>query len=89
VGWLAGISYSLFLVHFPVMLVVNALWSSHVPSAPWLSLLGMFVAYALSMCVAVAFHYRVERPLLAFGRRPRARPTPAMLLEREAEGGEG
>ncbi len=88
VRWLAGISYSLFLVHFPVMLVVNALWSSHVPTTPWLSLLGMFIAYAVSMCVAVVFHYRVERPLLALGRAPRVRPSATVLLEREPEGGE-
>ncbi|MEP7050174.1 MAG: acyltransferase [Pseudomonadota bacterium] len=88
VRWLAAISYSLFLVHFPVMLVVNALWSSHVPSAPWLSLLGMFTAYAISMCVAVLFHYRVERPLVALGRRRRARASAAVLIEHEAESGE-
>ena len=89
VRWLAGISYSLFLVHFPVMLVVNALWSSHVPATPWLSLLGMFSAYAISMCVAVGFHHRVEQPLVALGRRPRVRPTPAVLLEGEVESGKG
>ncbi|MEO8905384.1 MAG: acyltransferase [Polyangiaceae bacterium] len=87
VRWLAGISYSLFLVHFPVMLVVNALWSSHVPATPWLSLLGMFTAYALSMGVAVVFHYQVERPLLALGRRPRVRPSAALRLKGEAEDG--
>ncbi len=84
VRWLAGISYSLFLVHFPVMLVVNALWSSHVPATPWLSLLGMFTAYAISMCVAVVFHYQVERPLLALGRGRRAPPRAAVLLKGES-----
>lgn len=64
VRWAARISYSLFLVHFPVMLVVNALWWSHLPATPWLSLCGMFAAYALSMLVAVGFHYKVERPLV-------------------------
>ncbi|MET0795292.1 MAG: acyltransferase, partial [Polyangiaceae bacterium] len=43
--WLARISYSLFLVHFPVSLVVNALWSSHLPNTPGLSLLGMCTSY--------------------------------------------
>ncbi|HEX7453323.1 MAG TPA: hypothetical protein VF294_13605, partial [Polyangiaceae bacterium] len=76
------------LVHFPVSLVVNALWSSHVPTTPWLSLLGMLVSYATSMLVAVLFHYKVERPLLAIGRSGRRRtPVPA-LLEGEARGGE-
>ena len=89
IRWCAGISYSLFLVHFPVSLVVNALWSSHVPATPWLSLCGMLLAYAMSMLVAVAFHYKVERPLVALGRTRREhRPVPA-LLESEPEGGEG
>ena len=81
---LAGISYSLFLVHFPVMLVVNALWSSHVRATPWLSLLGMFVAYAISMAVAVVFHHQVERPLLALGRSRRVPPRAAVLLDGES-----
>ncbi|HEX7451458.1 MAG TPA: acyltransferase [Polyangiaceae bacterium] len=89
VHWCAGISYSLFLVHFPVSLVVNALWSSHVPTTPWLSLLGMLVAYAASMLVAVGFHYKVERPLLAIGRTGRRRTPVPVLLEGEARGGEG
>ena len=72
IRWLAGSSYSLFLVHFPVSLVVNAFWSSHVPLTPWLSALGMATAYALSMLVAVVFHYEVERRLVRIGRRTRA-----------------
>lgn len=78
VAWFARISYSLFLVHFPVSLVVNALWSHLLPARPWLSLLGMCTSYLLSMLVAVVFHYEVERRLLALGRGPRVqRPVPA------------
>jgi len=65
----AAISYSLFLVHFPVSLVVNALWSSHLPSTPLLSLLGMLTAYVLSMLGAVLFHYKVELRVVRLGRR--------------------
>jgi len=81
VRFLAAISYSLFLVHFPVSLVVNALWSSHVPATPWLSLLGMTTAYALSMVMAVIFHFCVERRVVRIGRRARARPPIATLLK--------
>jgi peptidoglycan/LPS O-acetylase OafA/YrhL len=92
VRWLAGISYSLFLVHFPVSLVVNALWSSHVPPTPWLSLLGMFMAYAVSMVMAVIFHYGVERRVVRIGRGTRSRPPIAELLNsaaiRDAAAGE-
>ena len=82
VRWLAGISYSLFLVHFPVSLIVNALWSSHVPLTPWLSLLGMATAYGLSMVGAVIFHYGVERRVVRIGRGARSRPPITTLLER-------
>ena len=84
VRWLASISYSLFLVHFPVSLVVNALWSSHVPSTPWLSLLGMATAYAASMVVAVIFHHAVERRVVKIGRSARSRPPISALLESAA-----
>lgn len=68
IRWFASISYSLFLIHFPVSLVVNAWWSSHVPASPWLSLLGMFSAYTMSVLAAIAFHHQVERRLLRIGR---------------------
>jgi peptidoglycan/LPS O-acetylase OafA/YrhL len=82
VRWLAGISYSLFLVHFPVSLVVNAVWSSLVPPTPWLSLLGMATAYSSSMVMAVLFHYGVERRVVRIGRGARSGPPIAALLER-------
>ncbi|HWZ90320.1 MAG TPA: hypothetical protein VNW92_15765, partial [Polyangiaceae bacterium] len=84
VRWLAGISYSLFLVHFPVSLVVNALWSSYVPGTPWLSLLGMATAYSASMAMAVIFHYGVERRVVRIGRGGRSRPPIRALLESAA-----
>jgi peptidoglycan/LPS O-acetylase OafA/YrhL len=89
VRWLAGISYSLFLVHFPVSLVVNALWSSHVPGTPWLSLLGMATAYSASMAMAVIFHYGVERRVVRIGRGGRSRPPIRALLESAALGDAG
>lgn len=73
IHWFARISYSLFLVHFPVSLVVNALWSSHLPNTPGLSLLGMCTSYLLSMLVAVLFYYQVERRLVRLGRSARVR----------------
>ncbi len=75
IQWFARISYSLFLVHFPVSLVVNALWFSHVKGSPGLSLLGMFTSYVLSMLVAVLFYYQVERRLVRLGRTARVRPA--------------
>lgn len=65
-GWraisgLSRISYSVFLVHFPISLVVNALWSAHVPHDALLSLLGVVTAVKLSLLGGWAFHEGVER----------------------------
>jgi peptidoglycan/LPS O-acetylase OafA/YrhL len=60
---LADMSYSIFLIHFPVCLVVNAWWSSHLPVDPWLGLVGMAVAWALSMVAAFLFYQLVEKRL--------------------------
>jgi peptidoglycan/LPS O-acetylase OafA/YrhL len=73
IRWFARISYSLFLVHFPVSLVVNALWFTHLPGTPSLSLLGMCTSYVLSTLVAVLFYYQVERRLVRYGRAARVR----------------
>lgn len=54
-------SYSLFLIHFPVCLVVNAWLSQYVLESRALCLVGMFVAYGLSLLAAIAFFYGVER----------------------------
>jgi peptidoglycan/LPS O-acetylase OafA/YrhL len=57
------ITYSLFLVHFPICLVVNAWWSSHMPQKPWLAIVGMLVAWILSVVGAFVFYHHVERRL--------------------------
>ncbi len=57
----AATSFSLFLIHFPVCLVVNAVLSNHVLHSPILSLAGMGAAYSLSLIAAFAFYYGVER----------------------------
>jgi peptidoglycan/LPS O-acetylase OafA/YrhL len=54
-------SYSLFLIHFPVCLMVNAWLSRFAMASPVACLAGMFAAYALSVLASLAFHYGVER----------------------------
>lgn len=61
---LSRISYAVFLVHFPVCLVVNAAWVTFVPTQPWLQLLGVVTAFKLSLLFGWAFHRWVERPLV-------------------------
>jgi peptidoglycan/LPS O-acetylase OafA/YrhL len=52
IGYLGRTSYSLFLVHFPVCLLVNALFSRFAQDDPWLNLAGLIVAWLASMAAA-------------------------------------
>lgn len=60
---LGQMSYSVFLVHFPVCLLVNALVSQWWPQEPLLNALGMCVAFALSLAAGRTLYHRVERHL--------------------------
>lgn len=64
-----GTSYALFLVHFPVLMLVSAVFEHYRPGDPLLSTLGLFVAWLASMLVADLFHRYVELPLLHWQRR--------------------
>jgi peptidoglycan/LPS O-acetylase OafA/YrhL len=57
------VTYSLFLVHFPICLLVNAWWSYGLPPDPWMAMLGMGIAWVLSMAGAVIFYHVVETRL--------------------------
>lgn len=57
---LGRISYSLFLVHFPICLVVNAWGSRHLTGSPHAALFGMLLAVVLSLIAAVIFYRAVE-----------------------------
>lgn len=57
---LGQISYSVFLVHFPVCLVTNALVSRLAPEAPLWNAAGMLSAWALSNAAGAVFHRYIE-----------------------------
>jgi len=57
---LGRISYSLFLIHFPVLLAVNALVAGLGPHAPWVDLLGLVATFGLSVGAAVLLYRGVE-----------------------------
>jgi peptidoglycan/LPS O-acetylase OafA/YrhL len=57
------VTYSLFLIHFPICLLINAWWSYRLPSDPWMAILGMSIAWVLSMAGAVLFYHLVETRL--------------------------
>ncbi len=57
---LGQMSYSVFLVHFPICLLVNAVFHQLWPEAPWLNLLGMALAFGLSLAAGRELYQRVE-----------------------------
>lgn len=71
-GWLAdwprgrvfaafgAISYSVFLVHFPVCLLVNSVMSQVAPGMPWLNAAGMAMAWLASNAAGALFYRYVE-----------------------------
>ena len=54
-------SYSIFLVHFPISLVVSGIWTHWYPNDPWMNVLGMITSATLSLLVAIPFYTFVEK----------------------------
>nr|WP_315401435.1 acyltransferase [uncultured Duganella sp.] len=75
VNGLAKISYSVFLIHFPVCLVVNAAFTRFVPPEPDLQAFGMLVAWGASLAAGAVFFRLVESPLARVVRRDAGRPV--------------
>ena len=59
-AWLGRISYSVFLVHFPVCLLINALFARLAPAQPLLNAGGMVFAWLSSIAAGELFHRYVE-----------------------------
>lgn len=60
--FLGRISYSLFLVHFPICLLANALYARLEMTSPVVALIFMVAAWATSLFAAIHFHRWVESP---------------------------
>lgn len=60
-AFLSKISYSVFLVHFPICLVVNSAFIHWAPDTAWVGLVGMVVAWGASLAVGALFYQLVER----------------------------
>lgn len=58
---LGQMSYSVFLVHFCVCLLVNGVVNALWPQSPALNALGMLLAFALSLAAGRLLYLRVER----------------------------
>jgi peptidoglycan/LPS O-acetylase OafA/YrhL len=62
IDYLGRTSYSLFLVHFPVLVVVATLWAWMGWTDPWIAVAGLVVAYLASLAASFVFHRVVEVP---------------------------
>lgn len=67
ITWLGNVSYSLFLVHFPVLVLVAAFWAWMGWVNPHGAAAGLLVAFGLSVAVAGVFHRWIERPASRLG----------------------
>ncbi|HZW20706.1 acyltransferase [Noviherbaspirillum sp.] len=65
VALIGRISYSVFLIHFPVSLVVNAAFTRFAPALPEVQAAGVVTAWLASIAAGAAFHRWVELPLAA------------------------
>lgn len=59
-------SYALFLLHFPVLLLTNALLAQLPDASPATGLLLLGTTWVLANCLAVPFHRWVEAPAARF-----------------------
>ena len=60
INYFGRISYSLFLIHFPVLLVVNAWGAQRFTGSTWMAMAGLFVAYGLSLVAGMILYHGVE-----------------------------
>jgi peptidoglycan/LPS O-acetylase OafA/YrhL len=63
INYMGKISYSIFLVHFPVCLVVNAAFTRFVPEQVGLQAMGVLCAWSASIAAGAAFFHCIETPL--------------------------
>lgn len=79
---LGRISYAIFLVHFPVCLIVNAVFTRFVSPRPLLQAAGMLLAWAASVVAGAAFYRWVQLPLSRFSLRSFGGPLADRLAPR-------
>jgi peptidoglycan/LPS O-acetylase OafA/YrhL len=60
VAYLARVSYPVFLLHYPVILVTGAVVGSFWPESAEMNALGLVAAWALSLVAGSAMHRAVE-----------------------------
>ena len=66
-GYLGKISYGVFLMNFPVGLVVNAWFSRFALPDPWVQTAGVALAWMATVVAGALFYHLVEVPLRQWG----------------------
>ncbi|WPB59118.1 acyltransferase [Xylophilus sp. GOD-11R] len=67
-GGVGRISYSVFLIHFPLLLCVGALVHHRWPNLPWANAAGMLAVFLLSLLAGALLHRFVETRAAGPGR---------------------
>ena len=89
-GYLGRISYGVFLLNFPVALVVNAWFARYAPAEAGVQTLGVLVAWLACNLAGAAFHHGVEQRLAGLGRtrrtdQPAKADLPVQAVASDAE----
>ncbi len=80
IAFLGQISYSVFLVHFPICLVINGLFARFASPDPWVNLTGMIIAWVASIAAGALFYRFVESPAQQGLLRTRSAPAVKQTL---------
>lgn len=79
-AYLGRISYGVFLMNFPVSLVVNAAFTRFAPPDVWVQSAGVLLAWVACVGAGALFFHAVEQPLRRWSARPQSLQRPGMLL---------
>ncbi len=82
-AYFAQISYSVFLLNFPIALVVNAAFTRFAPADPWVQTGGFVLAWMACNLAGAVFHHWVEQPLGRLG-AARRRPSSETSITQHA-----
>ncbi len=76
-------SYSLFLIHFPILVLVATVWAWFGWHSPIAAVTGLLCASIASLAASFAFYRFVEVPAKKMSLRFEEKPPPASLLLRD------
>ena len=79
-AYLGRISYGVFLMNFPVSLVVNAAFTRFAPPDVWVQSAGVLLAWVACVGAGALFFHAVGQPLRRWSARPQSLPRPRVLL---------